>query len=693
MILFLKKYPPEGNVKPLLLLGTVWSDGFDANNVVHSAPSIWMRTVTIAPPHNMTTSTKHTFILHMSKEGVCHEKIDKLFDQELQELENGMWFYSTLIQKPIFVIFKVHVYAADRPERGKLTHVLGHTGVTTKRWLYSAYLPPSKMQSCDVCFQYRVKIARDNPTYYFASNRRCGRCADWNFDHPVMKVDVPDGYPTSCHMDSPSPHNTRQVERVRHLYPMVLSFENMIANAKFIYFNVYKQAFSINNAKTFGRASGLSGDCIKNTCIAQAKQLREQHPNLPRAEIIKRFEYPQLWRSCIQLNQYIDAPMHLIFQGIIKSLIEMISEWLIALSTGSSYYRKFCKIIHPLMVSISSMNLSWCVLNTLNTSKNYKPTGWIASNYLAFARLMLIFYRYIRHVLPQSEAGLLECEAMIQSGLCLVSYIMSKHNNNPTPIMEYTKLFLSCVDKFEAKVYVITSIQPIWRSRGNFLSLLNLPLQQQYFGNVRNFWEGERERFIQHVKPLLANLRHSTSFLVTKVERLYQSIALDHVLETIPNRVSQNIINSTYERNNEFIVYKDIESVNKHLNDKKPISGIEICIQQETNTMQSFCVVLKEKDQKFACYRIKMSSPETGYKRCALFYVGIDLFVPEINIIASYETKSQLQSHIKHMILLIPNMADSKERDYTIVSDEWLYLNDDLSLGFSRIQQNLFCEL
>jgi len=103
--------------------------------------------------------------------------------------------------------------------------------------------------------------------------------------------------------------------------------------------------------------------------------------------------------------------------------------------------------------------------------------------------------------------------------------------------------------------------------------------------------------------------------------------------------------------------------------------------------------VIKNKDRNFACYKIEMSSPETGYKRCAHFYVGIKLFVPDINMVASYPTKSQLQFHIKHMILLVPNIADSKERDYTIVSDEWTYLNDDLSLEFSQIQQNLFCEL
>ena len=40
----LRQYPPSGTLKPLILFGTIWSDGFDANNVVHNAPSIWMRT-------------------------------------------------------------------------------------------------------------------------------------------------------------------------------------------------------------------------------------------------------------------------------------------------------------------------------------------------------------------------------------------------------------------------------------------------------------------------------------------------------------------------------------------------------------------------------------------------------------------------------------------------------------------------
>ena len=88
----------------------------------------------------------------------------------------------------------------------------------------------------------------------------------------------------------------------------------------------------------------------------------------------------------------------------------MISDWLTPLSPSQSYYKELCKIINPMMVKISNMNLTWCALNTFNVSKNYKPSGWIASNYLAFARLMLVCYRYVRTVIPSTEPGLMQCE-------------------------------------------------------------------------------------------------------------------------------------------------------------------------------------------------------------------------------------------------------------------------------------------
>ena len=454
---------------------------------------------------------------------------------------------------------------------------------------------------------------------------------------------------------------------------------------------MYKRSFNIAHARTYGKAAGLSLDCVQTIIINQAKQLRLNDRNMTRENILRSLQYPAIWNAPIALNQFIDAPMHLIFQGIIKSIIEMISDWLSPLSTSQSYYKAFCKIINPMMAKISNMNLRWCAINTFNVSKNYKASGWIAANYLAFARLMLICYRYVRTVITVTEPGLRQCEAMIQSCLCMVSYIMSTHNDNATPILEYTKLFLSCVDKFESTIYIKETLKPIWTSRGNFLSLLNLPLQQQYFGTVRNFWEGERERYIQHIKPLLTNLRHSTSYLVTKLERLYQLDAIDYVQQSLHNDDSHDSFMPNYERNSDFIVYKNVTIINQLISSGDPISGVHISNNDDDNTT-SFCVAVSTTNTNINCYEIQFGS-QKGYKRCGHFFKRILSIKERIQQTHLYDTKAELAKKALHFILFISNYEEGKQRDYTIVSNEWTYLKDDMTLGFCTIQNNLFNEI
>ena len=687
----LKEFPPTGNLKPLILFGTIWSDGFDANNVVHNAPSIWIRTITISPPQDNTTSTKHTFVLHMSREGVCHEHVNQLFNQELDDLQHGAWFYSSLLQKSIFVVLKIYVYTSDRPERGKLTQILGHTGLSTKRWMYAAMLPDTGLKSCNSCFEHRVQEAKTHPEFNVVSKRRCSRCADWDFDHHKMIVLTPTGYPTESAIDSPKPHELRSVGGVAHLRPLILTFENLKTSAQFIFYNVYKRTFNIAHAKTYGKSVGLSLDCVQTIIINQAKNLRTNNPHMSREDVLRSFQYPAIWNAPLALNQFIDAPMHLIFQGIIKSVIEMISDWLSPLSPSQSYYKAFCQIINPMMIKISNMNLKWCALNTLNVSKNYKTSGWTAANYLAFARLMLVYYRYVRTVISFSEPGLMQCEGMIQSGLCLVSYIMSIHNDDPRPIMEYTKLFLSCVDKFESTVYIKETLKPIWRSRGNFLSLLNLPLQQQYFGTVRNFWEGERERYIQHIKPLLKDLRHSTSFLLTKLERLYQANAIDYVQDSLFQNDDTLPLVPIHERNNDFIVYKNIDIVKQSIAKNEPISGIELWCKQRSKT-KVFCVAVKTPHNTIHCHPI-IFDRDNGYKRCGHSYKHINAIHERTQLVISFDNKTDVARNALHYILLIPNLEEDKQSDYTVVSSEWTYLKDDMTLGFCAIQYNLFTKI
>ena len=151
-------------------------------------------------------------------------------------MEHGTRIYSTLLKKPIFVILMIHVYTAHRPKRGKLAYILGHNGITKMCWMYSIYWPKStdrQLQSCNLCFQHCAGKAKTNPKFNFVTNYCCGHCADWNHNHANMKVLKPNGYPFSCHIDSPDPYKEQKLYKVSHLCSMILSINNLKESARF----------------------------------------------------------------------------------------------------------------------------------------------------------------------------------------------------------------------------------------------------------------------------------------------------------------------------------------------------------------------------------------------------------------------------------------------------------------------------
>ena len=125
-------------------------------------------------------------------------------------------------------------------------------------------------------------------------------------------------------------------------------------------------------------------------------------------------------------------------------------------------------------------------------------------------------------------------ELMIQSIMCLLYCITVPQAYSSNEISNYIKCFLQSVDLFEEYSDVIsTGPNNVWFSRGNFLSLLNLPDQIEKFGSVRLYWEGCCERHIQYVKPLMKNMRNSTSYLQIKFHQLQQYNMLEHMTDVV----------------------------------------------------------------------------------------------------------------------------------------------------------------
>ena len=66
--------------------------------------------------------------------------------------------------------------SADRPERSAMNHLLGHNGLNTRRWRYSAYIDQQYFPACNTCINERIKRIQLNKFYKI--NGRCRYCCN-----------------------------------------------------------------------------------------------------------------------------------------------------------------------------------------------------------------------------------------------------------------------------------------------------------------------------------------------------------------------------------------------------------------------------------------------------------------------------------------------------------------------------------
>ena len=80
--------------------------------------------------------------------------------------------------------------------------------------------------------------------------------------------------------------------------------------------------------KSLGIQDSFSEDIFKKAHTSPIASLSS-------IEIDNVIEYPSSWTSQVQLDQYLDVPMHLLFHRINKSMLELISEYLSKIKKGN----------------------------------------------------------------------------------------------------------------------------------------------------------------------------------------------------------------------------------------------------------------------------------------------------------------------------------------------------------------------
>ena len=159
--------------------------------------------------------------------------------------------------------------------------------------------------------------------------------------------------------------------------------------------------------------------------------------------------------------------------------------------------------------------------------KNIAQKQWQAEHELGLARVMPWVYSllFVNHPFPttgdsppKTRAG---CAQVVISLYAMICLLMTKRRKTWKQIEAHVRLFLSCVNRL-CKLYWKGDKVPFWASTGNFPTLLCLGKQFDYHGDMRWYWEGTGERYIQYLKRVLVSMRRTPDYFAGKMKKNVQ---------------------------------------------------------------------------------------------------------------------------------------------------------------------------
>eukprot|EP00957_Ditylum_brightwellii_P034176 2590018-Ditylum_brightwellii.AAC.1 len=180
---------------------------------------------------------------------------------------------------------------------------------------------------------------------------------------------------------------------------------------------------------------------------------------------------------------------------------------------------------------------------------------WVGGlqKFSAYARVMPILLGTFGTSVMSSIAGLDDFNRMTQAAYATISCLMAIPVVDITEMLGCIKTFLSTMDMFETTVWHQHKKTHFW-DKANFISLLNLPEQIDCFGPLQLYWEGSHEHYIQHVKPVLKNMRQTSSYSKTKMEEVYKETTASLLTE-------KYCFNITYQKYKSLKLYNAINDI------------------------------------------------------------------------------------------------------------------------------------
>ena len=432
------------------------------------------------------------------------------------------------------------------------------------------------------------------------------------------------------------------------------------------------------------KSVGISSNYYKPHIIDADISLLQK--NVDVKETLKLLHLPTAWTAPINLNQYVDTPMHLIFQGVVKSVIEFSFMFL----THHRKKQEFKSDVYDVMDAIKMLQCTYCAMETFTMNSESFVAGWIAEHYVAISRCFVHIMSHVMDLISTDNVVSNYFELMIQSLMCLVYNIMTPYTTDLITLDNYIKCFLQSVHYFEtySNMASRSTSSYIWFSRGNFLSLLNLPDQIEQFGSIRLYWEGTSERYIQYVKPLMKNIRNTTSYLAIQFHNLQQSNTLNHISELYGLR---SCAQTSYLRNKNIKIYPDQECIENAIKNHEPF----LCLHEvasDINMISQIFVVVKNANNDF--HKIQIACDDNhGKYICGQWYTQISI---KNEIIMEGVTTQQLTERVEYIsVIAIPQVLQNHDHNafYAFANEHWQCRTCNGKMALPKISQELIQSL
>ena len=730
--------------KTIDILITTWSDDFEPNNVKQNkGNSVWVFTVTIYTKHENKNSTDHTYIISLGMKNDNHEPIEKLFYDELAEINNDEMnsYYMKNMTEPINVRLHLVASICDLPERYTRCCITRGNGNHTTRWGYlcngsilKQYLPP-----CLIC-ENSLKLHIHNESKTSFSNR-CEKCTCWSMDeNSLLHATIPTKF-----------HDFMTVDGTK-LPVMKIDF-NLLRNAITHCYNQLKDGDWSNNdaanyLSMYGINSKLQESIItkglnefitnndesneaSNDASTVSQSLREEKENFP--ERFGKPTYPPSWSIPNGMKSFIDAPMHLIFLGCVKLINKRMLDWAALFKKETMLVRSFSAMIP----SIYDLKLEWCKIFPLSNGTTF--SGLVSENWLAVARLCKWMYMRVPFIITDdnfdishpktsvfqwkasdvrkwlalrgiSRKGLIhELKQIINQYLsnpdtippiqnrytCPVSVIKdtlihmhcfiqramqsSYTNLNINETENYIKLFLTSLNEWDTKSKEKNS-KPIWILSYSLLNLLNLPDMMRMFGPIRNLWEGGSMG-----EGILKLIKHNipsvnVNWHINSTKKFYQQKSLNRLVDQLSETESRN----TTDGLNTKVAFKERAS-NFHIYGKKQN------VINAYHSGQPISIIIDRSNMAYAVVDCDclLSFSIGNLHSTNMGHVYYEIGPPESKEL-NYE-KFDISSFGLMLPLLKETISEDDELGelgiYTIITSDWKEIMDDKTFGFYKYQQ------